>query len=248
MSSEEEAERRRVDAPKREDLYRDYHGLVCHVAKKCSFDCPQDELIQYGWIGIMEAHRRFDPERGASFSTIAVPYIFGYMQRLSENGRLVRVPGIRVRLGRYFKVRDSMIHDLEREPTDEEMEASGFGKSEVRTCRKAIAALASMSTIERGILPADILRAITVADETTRYDEQEALRTLIVKKAKLNPRQLWCLKRHFGLFGEPCMTREEMASTLGVSLKTVSYHVCGAIQQIKRVVAKGETSGGASAA
>jgi len=52
-----------------------------------------DDLEQVAAIGLLEAIDRFDPDRGVSFSTIAVPTILGELKRyLRDNGWSVRVP------------------------------------------------------------------------------------------------------------------------------------------------------------
>jgi len=52
-----------------------------------------DDLEQVAAIGLLEAIDRFDPDRGVSFSTIALPTILGELKRyLRDNGWSVRVP------------------------------------------------------------------------------------------------------------------------------------------------------------
>lgn len=62
-------------------LYRKRHG---HRAP------PLDDLIQYGALGLLEAARRFDPARGAKFSTFAtwrVPHAIEDGVRLERRSR-----------------------------------------------------------------------------------------------------------------------------------------------------------------
>src|ERR1043165_1219541 len=70
-------------------------GLVQSQArtfKLYSGSTTYEDLVQAGCIGLMEAAKRYDPERGA-FSTYAVPWIRKYMTlELQENRRLIRVP------------------------------------------------------------------------------------------------------------------------------------------------------------
>ena len=54
------------DAEKEEKLIREHTGLVKSVALRLSYVCDEelDDLIQIGYIGLIKAARRFEPERG----------------------------------------------------------------------------------------------------------------------------------------------------------------------------------------
>jgi RNA polymerase sigma factor (sigma-70 family) len=58
-------------------------GLVQSMAQKLAGrGVPVEDLFQEGFIGLMEAAKRFDPDKGNRFSSYAVPYIRGYMLTL----------------------------------------------------------------------------------------------------------------------------------------------------------------------
>ena len=56
-----------------------HSGLVKSVALRLARVYGEDpeDLIQIGYIGLMKALQRFEPERGLKFSTYAVPMITG---------------------------------------------------------------------------------------------------------------------------------------------------------------------------
>ena len=68
-------------------LNEDYAGLVSYIAQQVSHewhlrgsrsaDFEAQELVQVGWLGLLEARRRFDPNRGIKFSTFATYRIRG---------------------------------------------------------------------------------------------------------------------------------------------------------------------------
>ena len=70
---------RRGDPAAREELILGNLGLVRSVVKKLASSLSHDEedLIQYGIIGLIRAVDGFDPDRGTKFSTYAVPFIGG---------------------------------------------------------------------------------------------------------------------------------------------------------------------------
>lgn len=51
------------------------------AGRLCAPGPLRDELMQAGSIGLMQAVRRFDPQRGVHLSTYAVPWMLGEMKR-----------------------------------------------------------------------------------------------------------------------------------------------------------------------
>jgi RNA polymerase sigma factor for flagellar operon FliA len=71
----------RGDTEARAKLLRQYLPLVRNVAGRMAIGFPRSvelsDLINTGVIGLVEAFRNFDPERGVKFETYAVPRIRG---------------------------------------------------------------------------------------------------------------------------------------------------------------------------
>ena len=78
---------------KEEKLIREHAGLVKSVALRLSYACDEelDDLIQIGYIGLLKAARRFEPERGLKFSTYAVPMIAGEIRSQLRDKGAVKV-------------------------------------------------------------------------------------------------------------------------------------------------------------
>ena len=52
-----------------------------------------DDLVQVGMVGLLNAINRFDPGRGAEFTTYATPTVVGELKRhLRDRGSTVRIP------------------------------------------------------------------------------------------------------------------------------------------------------------
>ena len=85
-----------ADNEKEEKLIREHAGLVKSVALRLSYACDEelDDLIQIGYLGLIQAARRFEPERGFRFSTYAVPMIAGEIRSQLRDRGAVKVSRI----------------------------------------------------------------------------------------------------------------------------------------------------------
>jgi RNA polymerase sigma factor FliA len=76
-----EAYQHSKDPEVRQDLLNHYLPLVRNVAGRMALGFPKSvelaDLISTGVIGLIEALKNFDPERGVKFETFAVPRIRG---------------------------------------------------------------------------------------------------------------------------------------------------------------------------
>ncbi len=85
---------RRVQAGDRaaeEALLRENMPLVAAIARRYQ-NCGlgQEDMIQLGSIGLLQALRRFDPDRGLCFSTYAVPLIAGEIRGVLRDDGMVK--------------------------------------------------------------------------------------------------------------------------------------------------------------
>ena len=71
--------------------------LVMAIAhEQRSYGLPLDELVSEGMLGLVEAARRFDPERGVRLAVYAAWWIRAYTRRYTlSNRRIVRPPSTR---------------------------------------------------------------------------------------------------------------------------------------------------------
>jgi len=70
-------------------------GLVRKVAHRFRLQCaePYEDLVQIGYLGLIRAIERFNPNQGCAFSSFAIPYIRGEMLHfLRDKSSVVKVP------------------------------------------------------------------------------------------------------------------------------------------------------------
>jgi len=102
----------------------DYTGLVRQIALQVASSIPRhvelDELVSAGTVGLVEASRRYDPERGVKFEAFVAERVRGsiidFLRSLDWAPRSVRAAGKRI-----DEARTRLISELGRTPTDEEV-------------------------------------------------------------------------------------------------------------------------------
>lgn len=108
------------------NLTEQHVGLVHHVARQLARRLHDkvdlDELVSAGAIGLMQAAASYEPARGLTFSTYAVPRIRGSMlDELRRHDYMSR--GARRKSRAIMSAREALMHRLGREPLAMEVAA-----------------------------------------------------------------------------------------------------------------------------
>ncbi|HEX4467298.1 MAG TPA: SigB/SigF/SigG family RNA polymerase sigma factor [Solirubrobacteraceae bacterium] len=112
------------DEKTREELVSEFMPLARKLASRyLRTSEPREDLLQVASLGLLKAIDRFDPDRGFSFSSFAVPTILGELRRhFRDTTWAVHVPR---RSQERMQAIDSAIErltvDLQRSPTVEEI-------------------------------------------------------------------------------------------------------------------------------
>ena len=205
-------------------------GLVHFVARQLSRTLHDqvdlDELVSAGTLGLMQAAASYEPSRGLSFSTFAVPRIRGSMlDELRRHDPVSR--GIRQKTRAMESVRETLTRRLGREPRaaeiareldipDETLRQWQLDvEGSVRlSLDRAPRALADQDTLTAADAIADD-RAVDVEERLT-HEQRIALLGIAIRGLKTQERTVLALYYHEE------MTLQEIAQVLGLSPSRIS--------------------------
>jgi RNA polymerase sigma-B factor len=107
----------------RNALVERYMPLARHLARRYPSGSERDDIVQVASLALVKAVDRFDPDRGAAFTSFATPTILGEIKRyFRDYGWTVRVPRDLQDLSlRVEKVSAQMTGQLGRAPTPAEL-------------------------------------------------------------------------------------------------------------------------------
>lgn len=109
-----------------DNVVRTHTPLVKHLAQRFTgYGLPLADLVSEGTLGLLTAARKYDPERGAQFSTYAGYWIDHRMRRaLDCQAPTIRIPcGTIDRIRALRQARAELRSQLHCEPTEQELAA-----------------------------------------------------------------------------------------------------------------------------
>lgn len=149
-------------------LYEQNKGLIYKIAKKYRYiDLMTDieDLMNQGYIALVETVDKYDPAVGASFATFATRCIGQSIHRYLDNtGRSMRLPvHIQERIYKYNQVTSHFLAEYNREPTDQEyMRWLNMSEKQLHSLRKTMH-ITAVESIEKP-LDEDMTIADAIAD------------------------------------------------------------------------------------
>jgi RNA polymerase sigma factor for flagellar operon FliA len=152
------------DIEARNKVWEEYQPAVEYIARKLAATLPKhlsiDDLLSAGQFGLLDAIKKFDPDRGFKFETYALTRIRGSM--LDDLRSQDWVPrSVRQRDRNIDTALNELTHYFGRIPTDEEI--AGYLEMDVSEVSKARAIQAS-NLVYNIDQPIDAEGSITVAD------------------------------------------------------------------------------------
>lgn len=239
----------------RDHLVMIHSTLVEHCARnfKASGE-PLDDLVQEGYVGLIKAVDRFDPDKGNKFSTYACHLITGEIRHyLRDLGRIIHEPGWHFELRqRITKASDSLVQQTGHSPTPEEVAAHLNLK--VETVREVLSRAQTLhvdsldmpSNGDEGNDVYSILDRYDAQGGTAHGDETQVEDSLFLEDALP---QLKALEQQaVTLFFFDELSKSEIARRLDISVNYAAYLIKRGTEALRRILEANEPVPGAQLA
>ncbi|MDD3335200.1 MAG: sigma-70 family RNA polymerase sigma factor [Eubacteriales bacterium] len=187
---------------------RSHYGLAVSCAKRfMGRGVPMEELIGEAEAALLWAAARFDPDRGARFSTYAIPFVLGALKELCRRSAPMHIPRGELRvLCAAMTVRDDLRRRDGREPSMNEIsEHVGVQPEKLASMLQAQERMTTLSTNEITLAP----------DGTEGFEEWVLVKDAVRSLGKPYAQILWL--RYFAGYSQ-----SDIAKKYGISQSQAS--------------------------
>lgn len=202
-----------------------YSGMVERLARKFSGIEPFEDLVQVGYIGLLNALSKFDPEAGVRFNTYATHLVLGEIKHyLRDKTGTIRHPAWLQELRHKVQKASAKLQgELGRTPTEEEIaREAGVTEDAVRDAL-ATADLLKVASLDGGMgdedeseSDIDRLDGGLISSDSVSMEEKMVLHHAISQLRELEQEVLV-------LFHFDSLNQTEIAGRLGISCNYVSH-------------------------
>jgi len=245
LTREEEQEiGRRIlkgDAGARDELVKANLRFVVSVAKTYArkTGAPMMEVINQGNLGLIEAAKRFDVERGRKFITYAVWWIrHSILKGMAEQTGAMRLPLNKSgAVRRMWRTIERLRQQSGHEPTDDEIAKAMKMKvgeiAELKVLSIASLSLDAPIAVDEGVDLGDLV-ADTSEDPTLIGLHYESLgHEVNTALSLLTAREAEILRHYFGLGGEKKKTLEEIGTMMDLTRERIRQIKVGALDKLR---------------
>jgi RNA polymerase sigma-B factor len=235
--------RETTDAAER-DLIRarlvdNYHDFVYFLARKfANRGEPLEDIAQVGYLGLIKAIERFDPDLGYEFTTFATLTVAGEIKRyFRDKGTAIRFPRRLQELHQsVLRVNEQMKNELGREPSVTELaDRLGVTPDDVTEAMEMGPAVVPVS-LDQPVGSGDGQESRSVAEQIGGADpelDRVEMRDVLERAMEhLTPRERAIMAMRF----YEQMSQSEIAKRLGISQMHVSRLQRAALEQLRKYV------------
>lgn len=221
-------------------LLQSNEPLLHHVLKRfAKASEPYEDLFQVARLGLMKAARRFDHQRGTSFTTYAVAIVDGEVRHYLRDSLLVRQP--RWARGLYARIQDAQTEFYQkhsRAPTTAELaKLVNVQEQGVLEIIRVHGGLSLHSLDEpfddpdSTIVDKSLVRAIRSENFSLPVEDRILLYDALGALSDLQKKIIYLL-----FFGD--LTQQEVADEMGLSQRAVSREQVKALGRLKAILTK----------
>lgn len=219
-----------------------YATMVERIARRFSGVESVDDLTQVGYIGLLNALGKFDPEAGVRFNTYATHLVAGEIKHyLRDRSQTIRQPAWLQELRhKVNKATTELQAELGHAPSDREvaerLEVSEAAVKEVNATRELLRVSSLDMTPgddDEGDSDLDKLDSAMVSPEQVSVEDRVLLETAM--------QQLRDLEREvLVMFHFDAMNQTEIASKLDISCNYVSHILRQSLSKLRRILSEEE--------
>lgn len=218
-----------------------YSALVERIARRFAGVELVEDLTQVGYIGLLNALSRFDPNAGVRFSTYATHLVAGEIKHyLRDRALTIRQPAwVQEFRQRLTKASSQLQARLGRTPTDEELSlylgATVTLIQEMRATEETVRVASLDVTMGEEDAESDIDKIDEgVTRDRLTVEDKVVLQTAIQQLRDLEQQVLV-------LFHFESLNQTEIAARLGISCNYVSHILRQSLTKLRRILVSEET-------
>ena len=214
--------------------------VVSYCKRYRNLGIPYLDLIHEGTLGLMEAAKRFDPERNVKFISYAVWWVRqAIFHALSEHARVFRLPQkLSGQVSKLSQAREKLKGELERLPTIAELaERTSLPPAEVEQLLLAAGDDVSLSTAvgdDGGLELGDTLEQDSVPSAEVEMIRSSFERRIQGMVSGLDEKEREVIRMRFGLDGEEPRTLQEIGEAMGLSRERIRQIESRAKEKLRR--------------
>lgn len=213
-----------------------FHVVQAEAKKLSCALISEEDLIQEGYIGLLQGAIRYDADRKLRFSTYARWWVRAQMTRAIETkGRMIRLPGGALEQLRQLRhIADQLDHSGKSYTIETLAEEVGIDRKRAELLLKQSAVLSIHQPSDEQIGLEERLSSDNVKTPAEESAQRQALEKLQHSFTKLlDDREQYILINHYGLNGHDPQTMSNIGKSIGLSRERVRQIEAKALMRLK---------------